>query len=194
MAMRLLLANVSQTELTLLDQPIRPPREGGFRVLQTLEALAEDLRMPYLYPALRRLRQADQFPHRILLFATDQGERGPSETDTIYFARAIRRLVAYHFGMSDEQILLHTYHGNPNEYDTAFRYYGDLLQGLDEASAVFVALTPASAAMVSALLIRSLLRFGSKLKVIYVGKPGPDEGYGRAHLLDLGQELSRLMG
>ncbi len=193
--MRLFLANVGPTELTLLDQPIRPPREGGFKVLQTLEALAEDLRMPYIYPALRHLQQAGQFPDRIALFATDQGDRGPSEADTVYFGRAIGRLISFHFGPPEDSVELHLFRGNPNDYEAAFRFYGEALGSFGgRVASATLALTSAPFPLTSALLIHSLLYFGSKLGVIYVGRPGPDDAYGRAHLLDLGQELRRRLG
>jgi hypothetical protein len=193
--MHVFLANVSPAELTLLDQPIRPAREGGFKVLQTLEALADDLRMPYLYPTLRQLRDTDRFPHRILLVATDQSERGPSESDTIYFARAIQRLLAFHFGTAEDAVELHIFRGNPNDYEAAFDYYREMLQQVDgKVSWASLALTPAPAPMASALLVESLLRFGGRLQVLYAGKRGPDTAYGRVRILNLGQELGRLTG
>ncbi len=181
--MRLLMVNVSPWELTLMDQPIRPPREGGFKVLQTLEALAEDLRMPYLYPCLRHLERSGELPNGIVLFATDQGERRPSEADTIYLARAIRRLITYHFDIPEEAIDLQVFRDNPNDFGATFDYYRQAISQIKEASRYYVVLTPAPAPMESALLIHALLTFGDRLWAIYAGKSGDSHG---AHPLHLG--------
>ncbi len=170
----LVLSNVGARDILKDGQEIRPARPEGQRLLQELErdpGLAQRLTFPILEPCLRELlRMHPEGLDLLVLFGTDQREESYRNTDTLYFARILERLLPERVGPRLRKVEVHLLQGiNPALYDEAFDAMERALRRMPgEVSVCYAILAGGTPACNAALLLQGVRYYGDRLQVIYL--------------------------
>lgn len=122
---------------------------------------------------------------RIFLFATEQ--QPVNQKDTIYTARIIKEILIKKFNINNIEII--QVHDNPSDYDEMLRFYEREIGKIPtSADVVHISITGGTPAQNTAMLIRSLLKFGNIVQAVY--KP---MGTRETKKFKIGEEISRIL-
>lgn len=122
---------------------------------------------------------------RIFLFATEQ--QPVNQKDTIYTARIIKEILIKKFNINNIEII--QVHDNPSDYDEMLKVYEREIGKIStSADVVHISITGGAPAQNTALLIRSLLKFGNIIQAVY--KP---MGTRETKNFKIGEEISRIL-
>lgn len=115
-----------------------------------------------LKPIIEKIKEKGDLA-KIYLFATKQ--EPPHSQDTIYIAQIIKEL------LKNEDIEIIKITDNPSDYDSMFKNYEYELNKIkDLVDNNYISITGGAPAENMSLLIKGLLKFGNKIRVVY--KPG----------------------
>lgn len=188
-----LLANVGNRDVLSSGEKIEPARSRGREILDRLEKNAQDLTLPLLTPAVRKLLDHHQ-KIEIVLFATDQPEGNPEEhreKDTLYLAEMAKALLEPPNGPKGvERVWIKIIQVNPSLYDDTLAYFRATLsprQGwIKNAEACYAYPVGGTPAANMGLLLAALEAFGERCSTIYL-----PQGENYPVKMDLGDQLRR---
>ncbi len=137
-----------------------------------------------LEPVIRKITESCEL-EKIHLYATRQSK--PHPKDTFYIAEILREIFVERFGFERDAICIDIVGQNPSDFDAMLRFYEESLEHIENPGLVYVSVTGGTPAQNLALLINSLLKFGSSVQAIY--KP---ENKG-AEELSIGKEIRNII-
>ncbi|MFN3929779.1 MAG: hypothetical protein ACK4OK_09130, partial [Thermoflexus sp.] len=129
------------------------------------------LTFPILEPCLRELlRMHPEGLDLLVLFGTDQREGSHRDTDTLYFAQILERLLPQRLGPQLRGVRVHLLQGiNPALYDEAFDAMEDALRQMPrEVDVCYAILAGGTPACNAALLLQGVRHYGDRLQAVYL--------------------------
>ncbi|MCF7740525.1 MAG: hypothetical protein K9N00_01905 [Candidatus Marinimicrobia bacterium] len=128
------IANVGKRDLTYNSQLVRPPRITGRDYLERFNELKDKLEFPIITKGLDKVLQgsSQKSIKNLYLFYTDQNKDEVDErhweSDTIYFAKIIKKLIQERRSQQIEKIIPIPIQAAPNDYSTMFDFFADQLE------------------------------------------------------------------
>lgn len=199
----LILANVGNRDVLLDGEALWPPREKGAEILERFNKVARDVALPIVSPALRHIGssgwEVSESPD-VGLFYTDQGDERFRGSDTVEFAKIMKRKLLDEFPRREESggvqfssgksIFTKPIRESPARYDDMYGFYRDYFAGNahirePEGWLCFVLTSGGTPAMNAMLILHAVQHFGENCVQIYVSPEG------EAHDMRVGEEIVR---
>jgi len=185
----ILLANIGNSDLGKNDKSIFELRrneiyEESKKLFQSGEYLNLDAIL--LEPAIKKIMSNYNLT-KIHLFATEQ--HPPHSQDTIYMAYIVKDILKEKFSFEHEDIEIAKITKNPANFDIMIDFYEHEIEKItNDTDLVYISISGGTPAQNMALLLDSLLKFGSKVQVIY--KP---MGSKEARELEIGRKINQIL-
>ena len=168
------------------------PRVAGKEILE--RELFQYVNIPIIEQAMRYVqRNQPETMLSIVLFTTDQPDSVADRyrnSDTVYFAGIIKRLLIDVHGFTKERIFVHSTSQDPSDYDKMHEWYtqimGTVAQRIDAGAPVYLLLAGGTPAMNTMLLFAGSERFQAAARPIYVSPARKS-----ASELDINRQISR---
>ena len=158
----ILIANIGNSDLGKDNKPFFDLRKNEIyaRSKEMLENKDfTGLEPIILKPIIRKIKENSTLD-KIYLFATEQESH--YSQDTIYIAQIIKEL------LKDENIEIIKITDNPSNHDLMFEFYEHELSKIkDLVDNYYISITGGTPAENISLLLKGLLKFGNKIRVIY---------------------------
>ncbi len=192
------LANIGNRDVKHISIDNVIPRYSGKEWLDNYDKIKDALVMPIIRSGLEKVKAdlGDKKIDKLYLFYTDQPETTPQkhrQSDTIYFAKLIRKIIADKYSDIVSDTVLKKIFGTPNDYDDMYHYYDHAIEeisvneGIDLA---FVAPAGGIPACNMNLIIHGSRFFDIKCQIMLVSD-NPDKKTNPPKLLNISSQIIR---
>lgn len=163
-------ANVGTRDVQLKEHPGQPkdPRTLGDMILTDWEKYRGSLAMPIVVKALETVVNRHGPIYRIALFASNQPNADYRHTDTLPFAKIIKRHLMDIYKWAEAALEIIEIQQNPSDYDGMMHFYESALQRFGEDEIVYAEVTGGTPAMSFMLLWQGVEVLQEKVQPLYV--------------------------
>ena len=178
----MLICTLGARDLLLDNEPIKPPREKGKKILDDFGKYYSRLSYPIIRPAFKYIFSDRKYEKidRLILIATDQDENNKNKiyraNDTIEFARILKMAIEKSYGNRRvSQIKIVKITQNPNFIDDMYVFFGKSLASnksfkMEKLDTCFVEQTGGIPSANMALLFQCINKFEEKCSPVYISE------------------------